>query len=317
MSISSASVCSISSIVPSRMSKSTSRRDSCASGQSQGTIEDRRFAFEERLFASKVYMRNTKILMINELSKARTGFKRRNTATATDHSVTDLTTIRSKPDADSLLATHHDKVPPCEPEADSLLATDHDETPLYELEANSLLATHHDKAPPCEPEADSLPATSHDASIRSESTVDSLSATSHDIWTFTPEVSPRPISLTALSQASFSPTSLARNILTTLVASCLAYSMTFTGYPRDVRTNFLRHLRTARRHNKTAGLKCPQPECLTKPPMRSDNLGPHLRRMHRMPLAERQVVIDKCRLSARRANVDGSLQRALRRAVNV
>ena len=139
------------------------------------------------------------------------------------------------------------------------------------------------------------------------------SPTSDMCCTSTPEASTRRTSLTALSQASFSPTSLTPNTPTTSVASCPACSRTFTGSPQDARSNLQRHLRTARRHNKTAGLKCPQAECLTKPPMRSDNLGPHLKKRHRMPSAERQFVIDKCRLSARRASVDGSTRRRHRR----
>ena len=155
------------------------------------------------------------------------------------------------------------------------------------------------------------------SSISNDPWTPESSSTSVMSWTTAPEISPRPTSLTALSQASFSPTSLASNIPKSLVARCPACSMTFAGSPQDMRLNLQCHLWVARGHNKTTFLECPQPECLTKPPMRSDNLDPHLQRRHRMPWAERQVVIDECIMSARRANVDGSLQRALRQAVNV
>ena len=62
---------SIDSIVPSRRSISTSQRDSYASGQSQDSIEYRQLSFERRLFMSNVYMRNSRNVMIKELSRAR------------------------------------------------------------------------------------------------------------------------------------------------------------------------------------------------------------------------------------------------------
>ncbi|KAF6241417.1 hypothetical protein HO173_000127 [Letharia columbiana] len=61
---------SVDSVVPCRMSVSTSQRDSYASGQSQDTIEYRPLSFEKRLFMSKVYMRSSKNVTIKELSKA-------------------------------------------------------------------------------------------------------------------------------------------------------------------------------------------------------------------------------------------------------
>lgn len=79
---------SVDSVVPSRMSVSTSQRDSYASGQSQYTIEYRPLSFEKRLFMSKVYMRNSKNVMIKELSEADLFSKRKDTATETDQTVT-------------------------------------------------------------------------------------------------------------------------------------------------------------------------------------------------------------------------------------
>lgn len=115
-----------------------------------------------------------------------------------------------------------------------------------------------------------------------------------------PEFSTRPTSLTTLSQASFSPTSLTPNTPTTFVASCPACSRKFTGSPQDARSNLQRHLRTARRHNKDAGLKCPEPECVTRRPMRSDNLGQHLWKYHRKSTPERRAIMDESRSLARR-----------------
>ena len=94
--------------MPSRMSVSTSQRDSCASGQSQDTIEYRRLSFEKRLFMSKVYMRNSKNVMIKELSKAKTSFKRKDIVTATSETVTNWEAIRDQLEADSLLTTGYE-----------------------------------------------------------------------------------------------------------------------------------------------------------------------------------------------------------------
>lgn len=115
-------------------------------------------------------MRNTKILMINELSKSKRGFRRKDIALATDHSVTDWKTIRSKPEAGSLLATGHDESIRSEPEVDSLPATSHNLSIQNEPGADSLLATTHDETPPYELEANSLLATHHDVSINDNGT---------------------------------------------------------------------------------------------------------------------------------------------------
>lgn len=61
---------SVDSVVPSRMSISTSQRDRYASRQSQYTIKYRPLSFEKRLFMSKVYMRSSENVMIKELSEA-------------------------------------------------------------------------------------------------------------------------------------------------------------------------------------------------------------------------------------------------------
>ena len=98
---------SIDSIVPSRMSISTNQRDSYASGQSHDTIEYRPLSFEKRLFMSKVYMRSSKTVMIKELSKAKTSFKRKDTAAMKDQTMSDREAIGNGLDRDSLLATSY------------------------------------------------------------------------------------------------------------------------------------------------------------------------------------------------------------------
>ena len=110
---------SIDSIVPSRRSISTSQRDSYASGQSQDSIQYRRLSFERRLFMSKVYMRNSRNLMIKELSKARMSFKGKHIATANDQTVTDWEAIRDRLESDSLLAISNELSINDEPPAES------------------------------------------------------------------------------------------------------------------------------------------------------------------------------------------------------
>lgn len=58
-------------------------------------------------------------------------------------------------------------------------------------------------------------------------------------------------------------------------------------------------LRESRRHNKNTGLKCPQPECRMKPPMRSGNLKRHLLDFHKMSRSEIQAAKDEAISSAR------------------
>ena len=120
-----------------------------------------------------------------------------------------------------------------------------------------------------------------------------------------PDVSTGTNSLTALSQSPFSPKSLAPETPTTSVASCKSCSKVFAGSPQDAKSNLQRHLRESRRHNKNAGRKCPQPECVSKSPMRSDNLRQHLQNLHKMSLSDANVVIDGIKASARRVDNGG------------
>ena len=103
--------------------------------------------------------------------------------------------------------------------------------------------------------------------------------TSQDDEFSTPMTSP-----TTASQASISPTSPAFNSSTfnsstSNVETCPICGKRFQGTLSNARSNLNRHLRTSPRHNKDAGLRCPEPRCDAKP-MRSDNLGPHLKRSH-------------------------------------
>ena len=121
-----------------------------------------------------------------------------------------------------------------------------------------------------------------------------------------PKASTRTTSLTNSSQASVSPTSPPPNSPTPSVTSCLACSLTFKGSPQDAKSNLLRHLRNSPRHNAKAGLKCPLPECHARRPQRSDNLKPHLLKIHHMTSeSDRQAVIDESKALAKRAESDG------------
>lgn len=127
-----------------------------------------------------------------------------------------------------------------------------------------------------------------------------------------PEIGAQLTSPTALSQAS-SPTSLTPNTPTTSAVSCRACSKDFTGSPQDARSNLQRHLRTSKRHNTNAGLKCPLPECRVRASMRSDNLGPHLKSIHKiLSSSKRQIIINESRLLARRVDSDGIARRMSR-----
>lgn len=91
---------------------------------------------------------------------------------------------------------------------------------------------------------------------------------------------------------SISPTSPDSSTPTTSGISCIACSRTFRGSPQDARSNYQRYLRESSRHNRNAGLKCPLPICAKRKSMRSDNLGRHLQKVHRMsPKSERQKII--------------------------
>lgn len=144
------------------------------------------------------------------------------------------------------------------------------------------------------------------------------SPTSAMSWTSTdsserPKFGTRTPSLTTLSQASISPSSLGPETPTSPFASCRECSRDFAGSPQDARSNLQRHLRTSPRHNKNAGLKCPLPECRMRRPMRSDNLGPHLQKFHKMSSSsDRQIVIDESKFSAGRVDSNGIARRRSR-----
>ena len=79
---------------------------------------------------------------------------------------------------------------------------------------------------------------------------------------------------------------------------CRACCKAFTGSPQNANSNLRRHLRESPRHNKNVGLRCPQPECRTRRPMRSDNLKSHLLLTHTIASAsERQKILDECKLN--------------------
>lgn len=124
-----------------------------------------------------------------------------------------------------------------------------------------------------------------------------------------PDVSTETSSLTAWSQSPFSPTSLAPETPTTSVVSCSSCSKVFKGSPQDAQSNLTRHYRESRRHNKNAGRKCPQPECVSRTPMRSDNLRQHLQNLHKLSLSEANVIIDEIKASARRVDNGGIARR--------
>ena len=121
-----------------------------------------------------------------------------------------------------------------------------------------------------------------------------------------PDVNTGIDSLTASSQAP--------ETSTISVTSCLSCSKVFAGSSQDAEFNLQRHLRESRRHNKNAGRKCPQPECVLKTPMRSDNLRQHLQNLHKMSLSEANVVIDEIKASARRVENGGIAQRRSHKA---
>ena len=117
-------------------------------------------------------------------------------------------------------------------------------------------------------------------------TVDS-SPTSHTTRTstdfFQQEVSTEMTSPTTASQSSTPSTSStpsAINVSTSNVETvCHLCGEKFTGTTPNARSNLNRHLQTSPKHNKDAGLKCPEPGCPAKP-TRPDNLRPHLKRRH-------------------------------------
>ena len=116
---------------------------------------------------------------------------------------------------------------------------------------------------------------------------------------YTAGASSHTTSPTNISQASASPTSPYSGTTTSSVVRCGACSKEFKGNPQDAISNLRRHLRTSRRHDRKAGLKCPMPECAKNTSMRSDNLKGHLQNKHKMSSdVERQKYIDIARESA-------------------
>lgn len=95
----------------------------------------------------------------------------------------------------------------------------------------------------------------------------------------TDETTTQMTSPTSASQASTSPTSSACNASTSGVETCSICGDRYTGTRSNAKSNLTRHLRTSPKHNKDAGFKCPERDCQATP-MRSDNLGPHLKRRH-------------------------------------
>ena len=72
-------------------------------------------------------------------------------------------------------------------------------------------------------------------------------------------------------------------LLPSPVVTCRVCSLTFRGTLEEALFNLRRHKMTSRRHNMKADrLKCPMPECVNNPSMRSDNLKPHLKAKHKM-----------------------------------
>lgn len=91
---------SVDSIIPSQLSISTGRRHSLDSS-SQGSIEYRPMSFENTLFMSRVYMRNSKNMMIKKIF--RVGAQSKVGVRDITQQVPDWETIRNDLDADSLL----------------------------------------------------------------------------------------------------------------------------------------------------------------------------------------------------------------------
>ena len=140
-------------------------------------------------------------------------------------------------------------------------------------------------------------------------TLDS-SPTSAMSWSSTTEPRSHTTSPTTTSEVSISPTSPNFSTPTTSPVICRACSRVFKGSQQDATSNLRRHLRTSLRHNRTGNLKCPLPECRAKASMRSDNLGPHLLKFHKMSSSpERKKIIEDSRLSAMRVDSNGKIRR--------
>ena len=63
------------------------------------------------------------------------------------------------------------------------------------------------------------------------------------------------------------------------VEYCRPCSKAFKGTPQNRKSNFLRHLKTSRKHNRDAVYICPKPGCNSKH-KRTDNLNKHLQTAH-------------------------------------
>ena len=120
---------------------------------------------------------------------------------------------------------------------------------------------------------------------------------------------------TTISQASISPTTPNYTDPTTSIVRCPACSLTFSGARQDALSNLNRHLRNSRRHNiNNTGLKCPMSGCENKKRMRSDNLGPHLRKIHDIKSkAGVKRIVDGAKLSAGTLDSNGRPMRRPRR----
>ena len=117
---------------------------------------------------------------------------------------------------------------------------------------------------------------------------------------YTAGVSSHTTSPTNASPASASPTSPSSGSPT--VVRCRSCSLDFTG--KDALTNYRRHLRSSRRHDRKAGLRCPLPEC--NHVMRSDNLRSHLQGKHKISdEQERHMYIEMAKKTSAVA-VDGN-----------
>lgn len=130
---------------------------------------------------------------------------------------------------------------------------------------------------------------------------------------YTAGASSHTTSPTNASQASASPTSPYSGTPGNSVVRCRSCSLEFKGSLQDALSNLRRHLRSSRRHNRKAGLKCPLPECNRL--MRSDNLKGHLQNKHKMSdESERQRYIEYAkRSSAVAVDGNGSARRTSRR----
>lgn len=131
----------------------------------------------------------------------------------------------------------------------------------------------------------------------------SSSPTSRASWTSASGSQSRTIgssdtSPTVMSQMSTSPTIPALKSPATKVDYCQPCGQEFTGSPQNRRSNMLRHFRDSFRHNKDAGLRCPQQDCERTTPMRSDNLRQHLQKVH--GLSSQAGLQDALRRSKRR-----------------